>query len=224
MCRQCQSQFGYFCSAECRGAARAVVTEAERAEAAAEKAEFAHRAKIARTIVSVGVGLFLLLVAFVVWRLFLNPAGKVCWQWDCAPDKPKSAQILTADAGRVLVRLGRKVVSLDPKTGKVVQTLDLESAPATGTATAPETAADGEGGDEDEEEDSGGYSAFLNQVRPVPNGFVETSSDTIARYDAAGKQSARKSYPMGRISHLALSQDGTKAWYAAEQPADLAAA
>jgi len=65
-------------------------------------------------------------IGFAVWELYLDPAGKVCWQW-AHQGELYDMSILVADARRLVVRAEDRLVALAADTGRELQSLTLDA-------------------------------------------------------------------------------------------------
>ena len=126
ICRECVEEFGYYCSVECREASKSAVTPEERRAAEEAKQTLEKAARHGRILVAVLLALLAGGVFWVLWKFFLDPAGKVCWRWEQSIDRAKLA-ILGSDADRVWVRAGDRLVALALKNGKELSSLQVEA-------------------------------------------------------------------------------------------------
>jgi outer membrane protein assembly factor BamB len=220
VCRECAKQFGYHCSQACIEKGRSKVTEQTRQRQRATEAALRKTARLGKLMFLALGSLVAAALLAIVWTLFLDPAGKLRWQWQ-APAGQGATRILAADDTGVTVLAGNTVVVLDPATGTEARTFVLPKGGTAGSA-----AGDGEGQEQEQEEaygwDGGLGGGNLQVLRD--GGILRRTHDTLARVSSDGAVKFAKTYAEGSIGHLALSPDLSRAFYVATVPVDVAVA
>jgi outer membrane protein assembly factor BamB len=212
VCRECAKQFGYYCSQKCLDTARSNVSEQSRRRQRETEAALRSTARLGKLVVLVLGGLVTVLVFCFAWSVFLDPAGKVCWQWR-PPAGTTVTRILGCDASGVTVLAGNTVVVLDPVKGKELRAFTLP------VAAAPGDPAASEGGDEDA--DFAGGAA----IRTLPDGaLLQQSQNGLRCLDRDGTGKFTKTLAEGSLRHLVLSPDQSRAYCVTTVPTDVAAA
>jgi len=211
ICRECTKEFGYYCSAECREESKGQVTEEqkqsrEEAEKALETA--AKAGKIITICIVVGL---VLGAAWLVWKLFLDPSGKIAWQWNRQVDL-YAMRILDANQDRVILIADNEVVTLDSDKGTVLSSFPLK---------------------QDETEDDDGnwrlralrarfsLAGDASGLHVLEKGFYQLGPDTLERLGPDGNAVFAKEYEEGGIAGFVVSPDQAHAFYVATTPVDL---
>ncbi len=215
VCRECAKRFGYHCSQACIDKGRSKVTEQSRQRQRATEAALRKTARLGKLLFLALGSLVALGLLAIAWALFLDPAGKLCWQWR-APASQSGTRVLASSAAGVTVLSGSTVVVLDPAKGTELRTFVLPRADGAPTAAADGSAEDGYDGDE-----RGGE----NDLRVLTDGSIlRQTPDTLARIGTDGATAYSKTYEEGSISHVVLSPDLARAFYVATVPLDVAVA
>lgn len=119
ICRECIKEFGYYCSPACLEASKGQITDEDRESAEKAWEELATAAKTGRNIALCIAALLVFAGLVAVWKLFLDPVGKVCWRWEHSADL-HTMRILGSRDGEVVVRSGQQIVTLQAKNGKIL--------------------------------------------------------------------------------------------------------
>ncbi len=123
ICRECISAWGYYCSEQCNTVGRESITAAEKAHTAYSRAKYEQGMKVFRYF-CLGLGAAAVLaVGFIVYRVFLDPSGKVVWRW--TPESAEggdsiSLRILGRDQDKARILIGDTLYTLDLDNGKIV--------------------------------------------------------------------------------------------------------
>lgn len=219
VCRECAKQFGYYCSAACLEKGRRTVTEQVRERARRNEAALRRSTRLGRLLLWLLLGLFVLAALAIAWRFFLDPAGKVCWQWNGA-QASGPATVIGADAAGVTVVSGSTVVVLDAVSGRETRSFALPGqGPGAGGAPAGDT------GDEDDDDVRYAFAGFSGQFRVLEDGsLLREKRDGLCRITTAGQTAFEQTYEEGSIANLVIAPDAMRAVYVVTVPADLAVA
>jgi len=218
LCRECAKQFGFYCSPECLQKARSSINEQSRQRQQQTEAALRRTARLGKIAGLSAAGLVALLLFWFAWSFFLDPAGKLCWEWH-PPAGSGTPRVLACDASGVTVLAGKTVVVLDPGNGKERRTFTL---PATGGQG--DAAGSAQEADEEEDEDAlpfygdGGVRALSDGsiLQPMRNGLRRIGTDGAPKFTMSCTE--------GSFQHLTLSPDQTRAYYVLTMPRDVAAA
>lgn len=217
VCRECSKQFGYHCSQACIVKGRSKVTEQSRQRQRETEAALRRTARLGK-LMFLALGSLVAIALFViVWRLFLDPAGKVCWQWQ-APAGQGATRILASGDTAVTVLAGSRVIVLDPVTGREARSFVM-----------PMSAAAAAAGDEPEPEPEPEYAwddGFRGgSLHVLSDGSIlRQTHDTLDRVGTDGAVMYAMACEEGSISRLTLSPDLARAFYVATMPLDLTVA
>lgn len=126
ICEECIRVFGPYCSTACLETDRNAKAPKERQIDPAIAEMHRHTeivgkvGKIAKLVAAVTV---LLIAAFFAYRMWLRPYGKTAWQYAC-PGSPGTNCILVADNSRIVARIGRCLLALNPADGSEIWKMD----------------------------------------------------------------------------------------------------
>ena len=124
ICLECRKEWGYYCSAACRDASLSTIDRTLKTDQAKKNAKL--------NWVIRGIKIFLLTVACIilgyigmwVWRQFLDPGGKVAWNWE----RPiASLNYLSVKPDRLVILLDGSIITLDPQTGKIISSFNNQA-------------------------------------------------------------------------------------------------
>jgi outer membrane protein assembly factor BamB len=217
ICRECAKEFGFYCSQACLEKARGNVTEQSRQRQRQTEAALRSTARLGKLVLLVLGGLVVLVAFWFAWEVFLDPAGKVCWEWR-PPTGADFVRVLAADTSGVTVLAGKTVVVLDPVKGREQRTFTLPA--ATGTAATAAAEASGDGAEEAAIE-------FYGQagIRALKDGSIlEQNRNGVRRIGTDGAAKFTKAHEEGSLQHFSVSPDEDRAYYVVTVPADVAAA
>ena len=82
ICRECRSEFGYFCSAECREQSRGEIDRTAQAERAETMASAGRLFVLVKRILLLVLAVILVGIGWGVWKTWMRPAGKLAWRVD----------------------------------------------------------------------------------------------------------------------------------------------
>ncbi|OGV72852.1 MAG: hypothetical protein A3K19_16845 [Lentisphaerae bacterium RIFOXYB12_FULL_65_16] len=228
ICRDCIKQFGYYCSAACLESSRGSVSAKAKEDTQKARLDLQRAAKIGKLIV-LGMCLMFALGAFwLVWKFFLDPSGKICWQWQ--NDAPlESMAILASNDKEITVLAKDKVVVLDPKKGTLIRSFEVpDDRPGKkGGKKGRKQAADDEDDGDDGEEFSLSYSFGYGSPPLVvvkDGSLMKIGASQVSRVTTDGKAKYTKVYEEGHVAHFGISPDHTVAYYVSTVPEDVAAA
>ncbi len=213
ICRECIAAFGYFCSAACREAEQRSVTPEELAQRAAESARFEIASRRFRLALWAVGGLVCIGLLFIVWKLFLDPAGRIAWSW-VEPADPEEIRVLAATPERIVVHAGEQIATLNPRNGKVLSTFALARDGAVAAGADPDDADDATASDATLVlQRLRGRTASLALLEVQGDGLVAVSRSSVRRYDLTGKLTFEAKEKDGAIALPLLSADGTRLFY-----------
>ncbi len=124
ICIECRKEWGYFCSAACRDASLSTVDRKIKMDQAKENAKLDWVIK--------GIKIFLLIIVCIIigyigiwaWYQFLDPGGKVAWQWK---HPVASINYLSIKPDRLVLLADEDIITLDTQTGKVISSFNSKT-------------------------------------------------------------------------------------------------
>ncbi len=125
ICRQCVQEQGYYCSKTCLEKSRGNITAEEREQRAQDAIVLQKTARTGKIVLWSMVVLILCAGIFVIWKIFLDPAGKVAWQWDREAELG-TLQIIAAAPDRLLVWSGKGIFLLNTSDGSEIKSLPVD--------------------------------------------------------------------------------------------------
>ena len=214
ICRLCIEQFGYFCSQACKDAAKQAVPAEDPVRKAAVADDYnkaLRRLKIGGLVL---LGACLVIVAAVIWKYWLDPVGKIAWQWQ-TQTALNTTRILNGNDGVITVLADDRIVTLNPQTGVETAAFKLPAS----TADSATAAEDPEAEDFDFSGDRRFYPGGA-LLEPLPDGFLLVRGGTVRKLGADGSVKLEKNYPGGRIKIAAKTTAGDRCYYLATAPAE----
>jgi outer membrane protein assembly factor BamB len=126
ICRECITEFGYFCSKACQDQVRASITPEERKRRQEEEIEEQELTRKVNFVMRGILAVCAIIVAVVVWRAFIRPAGKICWTWECDAEL-SDIKLVEVNDQTVTALVGNRLVQLKTGNGKLLQDVSLDT-------------------------------------------------------------------------------------------------
>lgn len=117
ICRECISEFGYFCGPDCLAEAKASISEEDRDRRECEQEAINHLQRRIGLGIKIFLGVMAIAFAIMVWRVIFRPPGKVCWTW-AFEGTQWDLRIAAATAGELWVKAGPELVRLRARDGR----------------------------------------------------------------------------------------------------------
>ncbi|OGV52286.1 MAG: hypothetical protein A2X49_17135 [Lentisphaerae bacterium GWF2_52_8] len=125
ICSSCRKQFGYFCSEGCRNASRSTVDPKAKQELQESIEKSFRVARLVKRVLALVLLLALIVAAYFVWDTFFSSAGTVAWQSKLS-FPPGEYTVLDKTDGRLVLRAGTSVLTVDLKTWQTVSSSELK--------------------------------------------------------------------------------------------------
>lgn len=125
ICRECRSEFGYFCSGECLAASRGGFAIEEKEEFQRDMETAARTISIVKKVLGVAAIIFAVGIGWFVWKVFLDPAGKLSWRWEYKASSDDFF-ILRHDETMIVLKSGDSIITVNPKRGKEISRITKE--------------------------------------------------------------------------------------------------
>ena len=116
--------YGYYCSRDCLVTGRGEITAAQRRAIEKAKSDVAGAVKLGRLVCIVFAALLVIGGLGLLWKIFLDPTGSICWQWQDSADL-NQVRLLGTNDSSVFVHDGDRILTLGVRNGKPHYTLPV---------------------------------------------------------------------------------------------------
>jgi outer membrane protein assembly factor BamB len=117
ICLECRQHWGYYCSEACRDSSLSSLDRKIKSDHRQENAKLSWVVRIIKIVILVTTCVIFGFVGMWIWRMFLDPGGKVAWVWN-KPDA--SIQLIKTTPKRLVTLTNSDIITLDSQTGKVI--------------------------------------------------------------------------------------------------------
>ncbi len=178
ICADCRQLLGYFCSRECKERSLATIDRQEIHERERQHEAMTSMMKAAKIIVGLVFVAALAFGAFIVWKTFFNPAGKLAWRVEF--ENPcGDVKVLGSDASKIVVKAWNKILSISPDSGSTISSCEI---PGYGISSE-------------------------NDEIILPDKIIISANDRISAYDFSGSQLWERKFP-GKRPGMHKAGDG----------------